>query len=481
MKALIPNPYVDYCESRPVTAQKKLYIVTFGCQMNEYDSQQMAQILQDEYVLTDDPKQADLILINTCSIREKAENKVYSLVGRFKSLKVNRPEVIIGVAGCVAQQMGQTLLKKAPHLDIVFGPQGIAHLPQLIEQVKKGKGPACYTELKKNYSIPLISAPAPNPTPVRAFVTIMQGCDNFCTYCVVPFVRGREISRPYEDILAEVKSMIRQGAKEITLLGQNVNSYGKKNSDLPDFATLLRLVSQIEGLERLRFTTSHPKDLSRTIMECYRDLSNLCEHLHLPVQSGSNNILKRMNRHYTREHYLGLVDQLRSICPEITLTTDLIVGFPGETHEDFKQTIDLLEKVQFDQIFAFKYSPRPFTKAALFKDQVPEEEKSKRLTEVLELQREIGYRRYKALEGKTVEVLVEGQGKSSAQQLIARTRGNHVVNLAGPKDLIGKILSVTIDKACYHSLKAAVKTQESNFDNRRSHGSNSHVCACNNP
>ncbi len=480
MKSLAPVTYFE----GPVelnSLRAKLYIATFGCQMNEYDSQQMAQILYQDYQLTNDPDEADVILVNTCSIREKAENKVYSLVGRFKRLKDKKPGLIIGVAGCVAQQQGETLLKKAPHIDLVFGPQGLPLLPEMLKKVKEGEGPVCFTGLDKEYCVPLVEAPLPDPNPVRAFVTIMQGCDNFCTYCVVPYVRGREISRRAGDILSEIRLVVSQGAKDVTLLGQNVNSYGKKSSGYPSFAELLRECALVEGLKRLRFTTSHPKDLTRDVMECFRDLPNLCEHLHLPVQSGSTHVLKLMNRRYTREDYLRLVEELRSLCPEITLTTDLIVGFPGETEKDFEQTMSLLETVQFDQIFAFKYSPRPFTKAAKFKDQVPEDVKSVRLTQVLELQKEISLKRYRLLEGRKVEVLVEGVNKTDPRELTARTRGNHVVNFPGPKKLVGRMVEVAIERACYHSLRGLLSIPEDKSPIRSSHGIDSHVCACNNP
>ncbi len=479
MKPIISSPYLELATA-DTAPRKKLYIATFGCQMNEYDSQQMAQILYRDYQLTTDPEDADVILINTCSIREKAENKVYSLVGRFRRLKEKNPDLIIGIGGCVAQQQGKTLFQKAPHIDMVFGPQGISHLPEMLNDVKTGHRQVCFTRLDRYYCIPFVNAPLPEPDPVRAFVTIMQGCNNFCTYCVVPYVRGREVSRPVEDIISEIKIVVKQGVKDVTLLGQNVNSYGTGQPDLPDFAELLRTCSQIPGLKRLRFTTSHPKDLTRDVMKCFRDLPNLCEHLHLPVQSGSTNVLKLMNRRYTREDYLRLIDELKTICPEITLTTDLIVGFPGETEKDFQQTISLLEKVQFDQIFAFKYSPRPFTRAAGFSGQVPEDVKKRRLSEVLDLQKDTGLRRYQSLEGKRLEVLVEGISKARPDELTARTRGNHVVNLPGPRSLIGHFVDVTIEKACYHSLRGNLNPgDESNV--RKSYGIDSNVCTCDNP
>lgn len=438
------------------TQRKKLYLATFGCQMNEYDSQRIAQILHEKYALTSEPDNADLILINTCSIREKAENKVYSLVGRLKKFKKQNSGLIIGIAGCVAQQEGDRLLKRLPFVDLVFGPQCIYGLPDMLIDVENGMGPVLLTELKNDFLIPLISAPLPEPNSVQAFVTIMQGCDNFCSFCVVPYVRGREVSRPPEDIMAEIKQILDEGVKEVTLLGQNVNSYGKKAGSTSSFPGLLRTVSETPGLERLRFTTSHPKDISLDLMKCFRDLDTLCGHLHLPVQSGSTKVLKRMNRHYTRDQYLAKVDKLRSLCPDITLTTDLIVGFPGETDRDFKDTVSLLKTVEFDQIFAFKYSPRPLTRAARFDDHVPEEIKAERLEAVLELQKEIGLVRYKSLEGRKEEILVEGISKKNKEDLRGRTKGNHVVNFSGTQDLIGKFVTVEIIRACYHSLRGKI-------------------------
>jgi tRNA-2-methylthio-N6-dimethylallyladenosine synthase len=431
---------------------KKLYITTFGCQMNEYDSLKMIQLLKGEYAITQDPGKADLILINTCSIREKAEHKVYSLAGRFKHLKSENPRLIIGIGGCVAQQQGERLLKALPHLDLVFGPQGLYRLPEMIEAVKAGAGPICATRLDKDFAIPFTGEPVLENGSIKAFVTIMQGCDNFCTYCVVPHVRGRETSRPAADILKEANAMVGLGIKEITLIGQNVNSYGKKSGG-PGFAELLRMVAATPGLLRLRFMTSHPRDIGDDVMECFRDIPNLCRHLHLPVQSGSTRILKRMNRHYTRDEYLAKIKRLREICPSITITTDIIAGFPGELDDDFNETVQLLEEVGFEQIFAFKYSPRPFTKAAEFEDQVSEEIKAMRLKTILELQNSISLRRHELLRGKDVEVLVEGHGKGGRTELFGRTSGNHVVNFQGPEGLIGQVATVRIDKAFSHCLR----------------------------
>ena len=436
---------------------KKVYVATFGCQMNEYDSQRMVQMLSSEYTPCSTPEEADFIIVNTCSIREKAENKVYSLIGRFKRLKQKRPGLRIAVTGCVAQQEGQKIQDRAPFVDIVAGPQEIYKLPQALKALEQGEPSITMVSLHDDFEIPKIDAPLPDKKPVKTFITIMQGCNNFCTYCVVPYTRGREVSRPLEDIMDEASKAICQGVKEITLLGQNVNSYGTgKNTD---FSTLLRSLCTISGLKRLRFTTSHPKDLSQDIIDCFGELGPLCEHLHLPVQSGSNKILRRMNRKYTREHYLDIIKRLKHRCPQIVLTTDLIVGFPGEDQDDFEQTISLLKEVEFDQIFAFKYSPRPNTRAAQFDDQVDDKVKSERLTQILELQNKISLNKYSQLVGQTVEVLVERVNKGHEGQLAARTRGNHVVNFNGPQNLVGTFCQVLIEKASYHSLQGVLLQQ----------------------
>ncbi len=431
------------------SAPKRLHIITFGCQMNEYDSQRMAQMLMDSYCLTPFPEEADLIIVNTCSIREKAEHKLYSLLGRLKGLKRTNPSLKIGVAGCVAQQLGKDLFERAPQVDFVMGPQGLYDLKRIVRCLEKGEERLLKTELNEDFDIPYIDAPLPRRGDVRAFVTIMQGCDNFCTYCIVPFVRGREISRPVDDILREIGSLVDQGIKDVTLLGQNVNSYGKKPSEGVDFPGLLKEIDRAFPGIRLRFTTSHPKDLSDRLIECFGRLGTLCEHLHLPVQSGSDRILKRMNRRYSRAEYLQKVEKLRSACPDMTITTDLIVGFPGETEEDFSQTMSLLEKVRFDQAFAFKFSERPGTAAARFPEKVAEDVKSRRLTKLLELQNQIGLEQYRRFEGRVCEVLVES---SSREKLTARTRENHVVNLEGGSNLVGRLINVYIERACHHSL-----------------------------
>ncbi len=438
--------------------KKRVYIKTFGCQMNENDTEKMYILLSDEYEPTLNPEEADLILINTCSVREKPQHKVYSEVGRYKSLKKKNPDLIIGITGCVAQQEGENLIKKLPYLDLVLGTQGFYFIREALKTYKKTKKPVVFTELKPDFKFPLILESEDNSLfkdrKVSAFVTIMQGCDNFCTYCIVPYVRGREISRPPEDILKEVETLVKKGVREIILLGQNVNSYGLKEKNFPNFPDLLNMVSEIEGVWRIRFTTSHPKDLSDKLIEVIATNPKVCKHIHLPLQAGSNKILKLMNRKYTKEYYLAKVEKLKSLVPEIAITTDLIVGFPGETEEDFKETLEMLEKVRYHEIFSFKYSDRPFTVAKKMENKIPEEEKERRLKEVHKVQAKITEEIYKSYVGKEVEVLVEGASKKNPDMLMGRTTTNVIVNFKAPRlDLKGAIVKVLIDEAGKHSLK----------------------------
>jgi tRNA-2-methylthio-N6-dimethylallyladenosine synthase len=440
---------------------KKLYIKTFGCQMNENDSEKVYLLLKDEYELTENPLEADLILINTCSVREKPEHKLYSEIGRFKELKKKKPKLIIGAMGCVAQQEGEKLLERFPYLDLVLGTQGFYRIREALEEIAKKGKPAVYTELKEDFKIPLIlsNEKSSKRHRVKAYINIMQGCDNFCTYCIVPYVRGREISRPPEEILKEAEELVKkEGVKEITLLGQNVNSYGKKEKDYPDFADLLERLSQIDGLLRIRFTTSHPKDLSEKLMKVIAENPKVCKHIHLPLQAGSNRILKKMNRKYTREEYLEKVERLRELCPEIAITSDIIVGFPGETEEDFLETIDMLERVRFHEVFSFKYSDRPLAVARNFENKVPEEIKEERLKKVHEVQARITKEIYNSYVNKEVEVLVEGISEKDPTKLTGRTTTNVVVNFKSPRlDLEGASVKVVITEAGKHSLKGEYK------------------------
>lgn len=429
--------------------QKKVYIRTFGCQMNVADSEQMVQMLAADYVLTDRLEDADLFLINTCAIRRKSEAKVLSLLGRLKGLKKRRPELILGVGGCVAQQEGERLLRAVPHLDLVFGTHGIYRLPELVRRAQQERT----VDVELSHCFPKLPRREWPAGRIQAFVTIMQGCNNFCSFCVVPYVRGREFSREPEDIEAEVQSFLAGGGKEVTLLGQNVNSYGQGLPRPVTFVELVRRLAALPGLARLRFATSHPKDLSDELIAAFGELPALCEHLHLPVQSGSNRILKAMNRRYTREAYLDKVAKLRQACPGLSLSTDLIVGFPGETERDFQETLDLMQEAGFDQAFSFKYSPRPGTRAAGFSDQVPEPVKAERLTRLQAVQDELTLAAHQRLLGQVKEVLVEGRSKRSSGQLCGRLRTNQVVNFTGPQALAGRLARVEITEAHPHSLK----------------------------
>ncbi|MDH4331529.1 MAG: tRNA (N6-isopentenyl adenosine(37)-C2)-methylthiotransferase MiaB [Desulfobulbaceae bacterium] len=435
-----------------------LYMETFGCQMNERDSEIMAQLLgEHSYLQTDQAEQADVVVVNTCSIRGKAAHKAYSCFGRYKKLKEKHPNLILAVTGCVAQQDGAALLERMPYIDIVMGPQSIYALPSLVEAARLGKKSLVATDLSADFVIPPFLPKLADGAPHKRFITIMQGCDNFCTYCVVPYTRGREISRSFADILAEATHLVGQGVKEITLIGQNVNSYGQKSCDGKQgqgFTELLRAVAGIDGLQRLRFTSSHPKDLSEELMRCFAEIPVLCPHFHLPVQSGSNTILYRMNRKYTIEAYLDKAAKLREYRPDIALTTDIIVGFPGETDDDFAATMQLLETVRYHGAYSFKYSDRPKARAADFPDKVSEELKTERLARLQARQEEISLELKQAEIGKTIEVMVEGVSKSPDNQWSGRTGTNQIVNFSCETKLeLGQLLMVEIEGACQNSLR----------------------------
>ncbi len=419
--------------------------------MNVYDSEQMALVLGQDYELTDRSEDADLYLINTCAIRRKSEEKVLSLLGRLKDLKRRRPEMLLGVGGCVAQQEGERLLRQVPHLDLVFGTHGIYKLPALLRQRQETRRRLSDTSFSPE--VPYISSQR-HTGAVQKFITIMHGCDNYCTYCVVPYVRGRERSRPAGDIIQEVEFFLAQGGREITLLGQNVNSYGRGLVEDINFPVLLRRLAELPGLARIRFTTSHPRDLSEELIRCFAELPPLCEHIHLPVQSGSNTILASMHRGYSREDYLEKIHRLRQACPGIAVSTDLIVGFPGETQADFEETLRLMQEAAFDSAFFFKYSPRPQTAAAALPDQVPEAVKTERLARLKELLEQLSLASNQRWLGKVGRVLVEGFSKQQNNQLFGRLRSNEVVNFNGPQELIGRTVRVQITKAHRHSLGA---------------------------
>lgn len=436
--------------------------------MNVYDSEQISKVLKPlQYKMTSSPEKADLIIANTCAIREKAEQKVFSFLGRLARLKRKKPDLILGVGGCVAQQEGLNILERVPYLDLVFGTHAIGRLPGMIERIEAKKCRIVDVEMPEGIDESVFSADTDDKGRVASFVTIMQGCDNYCTYCVVPFVRGREASRSPEKIVGEIRGLVESGIKEVTLLGQNVNSFGKKEG-LCSFPELLSLINEIDGLLRIRFTTSHPKDLSDDLIYAFKNLDKLCRHIHLPVQSGSDRVLKRMNRKYSRDYYLAKVDKLRNICPEIAITSDFIVGFPGETEDDFNETLDLIKTLQYDDIFAFKYSDRPKVPSALFRHKISEQVKKDRLIELLKLQKYYTRKSNEALVGTTQSILVEGLSKKQVKtdanskniQWMGRTSTNKIVNFISNNDVSlhdenfsGRIINVRIEKALSHSLQ----------------------------
>ena len=432
--------------------QKRLYIKTFGCQMNEYESLRMCKLLEEDgYVTASAYDDASIIIINTCTVRQKAEDKIYSELGRIKKFKKTRPDILIGIGGCLAQQEGEKLLKKYPYVDFVFGTKALPRLLKLIKYVLKGARIAdvdmetsCQFYAEHKYS--------PQPDQITAYVTIMQGCDNFCSYCIVPHVRGREWSRTPDEIINEVNSLVNKGVREVTLLGQNVNSYGKNLIPKTTFADLLMQLDTIEGLHRIRFTTSHPKDLSLELIQSFGYIHKLCEHIHLPMQSGSDRILQHMNRQYTRQRYVEKILSLRAVVPQISITSDIIVGYPGETDAEFNETASMIDKIQFDDLFIFHYTDRKGTKAAEMPDNIPYPVKIDRLKKLNERQRAISLQKNSAYVGKIVEVLFEEKSKKGNGCIAGRTRSCKVVNCRGPKMMIGKKSMVLIEKANIHSL-----------------------------
>ena len=437
---------------------KKLYIQTYGCQMNQYDSERIAQVMSRVgYLQTDRIDAADLILLNSCSVRDKAEQKVYSALGSWKEFKDYRDGVIIGVGGCVAQQEGKNLLKRVPHLDLVFGTHNIQKLPEMVAQVETSRARPLEISFYRDPAYMESDDGRPQVQGVKAFVTIMQGCNKVCSFCIVPHVRGREVSRPSGKVIAEIESLVAQGVIEVMLLGQNVNSYGKLTHGEISFAQLLGRVDAIEGLKRIRFTTSHPQDLSPELIEAFATLDNLCEHLHLPVQSGSDTVLGRMRRGYTRQEYLDRIQRLRQRCPEVALSTDIIVGFPGETDEEFDATLELLERVGYDEIYSFMYSARPQTVSAkIYEDDVSSHVKKERLTKVQNFQREISLAKNRRRIGAIEEILVDGSSKLKNGQIMGRTRNNRIVNVTSSENVVGQLLPIRITGASANSLLGEV-------------------------
>lgn len=421
----------------------RVYLETFGCQMNKLDSEIMlGELLSLGFGRAPDVGSANVILYNTCSVRRHAEEKVYSRLGTLKTLKEARPDLVIGVVGCMAQSQQDTIFRRAPHVDLVCGTFEIGRLPELVEQVIRERRPVLSVEErditigKRNFAC--------RPVRHQAYVLIMRGCDNFCSYCVVPHVRGPERSRAVAEILEECRALIADGVREITLLGQNVDSYGRSLGDGTTLASLLRALHSLDGLLRIRFVTSHPKDITSELLETMAELPKVCRHLHMPAQSGSDRILRAMNRGYTAARYREIVSDARRLMPDIQFASDFIVGFPGETDEDFKATVHLMEDVRFQNAFIFKYSPRPGTAAAKLPDDVPRAVKEERNRQLLKVQERISAERNASLVGSTLDVLVDGPSKSNRQRLSGRSHGNDIVVFDGPESLSGRIMPVRI-------------------------------------
>ena len=428
------------------------HVETFGCQMNEQDSLRISQqLLAGGYVCAEVPALADIVVINTCSIRRKAEDKVYSMLGRYRPWKEADPTRTLAVGGCVAQQEGKRLLRRVPYVDIVFGPHHVSLVEAYVTHHRQSGGRRVEVGFSEGTTADLECPGIPGPNGVRAFVTIMEGCDNFCTYCIVPYVRGRERSRPFASLRTEVCNLVERGVLDVTLLGQNVNAYCAPDRSHMRFPELLRELAAVDGLKRLRFTTSHPKDLSPGLVQCFGDLEPLCEHIHLPLQSGSDRILRKMNRRYSFEQYRSRVEALRDRCPEIAVTSDLIVGFPGEEKSDFEATLEAVRKLSFDNVFSFHFSPREGTRAADLTDTVPEQVKKERLGLLQEIQKDITVRKNRAFEGRIVEILVEGSSRDGLQRM-GRTRTNRIVNFVDDPPSASPLVLVMIERGHPNSL-----------------------------
>ena len=441
---------------------RKLFIKTFGCQMNEYDSSRMADLLavSHGYERTDDPESADMVLLNTCSVREKAQEKVFSLLGRWRKIKQSKKELVIGVGGCVASQEGEMIMKRAPYVDLVFGPQTLHRLPTMLDQIIEKRQSAVdvsFPEIEKFDCLP-----PPKVEGVKAFVSIMEGCSKYCSFCVVPYTRGTEFSRPFDDVIAEVFGLAQQGVREVNLLGQNVNGYRGLAHDgrIVEFAELLHYVAAVDGIGRVRYTTSHPIDFTDELVQAYGDIPELVSHLHLPVQSGSDDVLKAMKRGYRSADYLQWMDKLKAVRPNISLSSDFIIGFPGETDADFQATMDLIETVGYDQSFSFIYSPRPGTPAAELDDDVSMDVKKQRLAILQARINEMASDISQKMVGSVQTILVEGQSRKDAAQMSGRTENNRVVNFDGAKHLIGQFVQVEITEALPNSLRATLMEGE---------------------
>lgn len=440
------------------SALKKLYIETWGCQMNEYDSKRMAELLNSshELALVKTPEEADVLLMNTCSIREKAQEKVFSQLGRWRELKNARPHILIGVGGCVASQEGEFILKRAPYVDLVFGPQTLHRLPHLIQERGTTQRPALdlrFPEIEKFDHLPEPKAEGPT-----AFVSIQEGCSKYCKYCIVPYTRGEEVNRPLDDVLAEISGLALQGVREVTLLGQNVNAYRGLQHDgsLCDLALLIRYVAEIPGIDRIRFTTSHPSEFSQSLIEAYRDVPKLADHLHLPIQSGSDRVLASMGRHYSAVDYKSIIRQLRRIRPNITITSDFIVGYPGETDADFEQTLNLVHELGFDNSFSFIFSPRPGTPAANLPDETPMESKKQRLHRLQDRLMQQADRISEGMIGTLQKVLVTGVSPKNPLEMQGRTENNRIVTFQGTQSMVGQFVSLQITDFYRMSMRGKV-------------------------
>ena len=436
-------------------AMKKLYIKTYGCQMNEYDSDKMADVLRacDGMTQTDSMEEADVILFNTCSIREKAEEKVFSDLGRVRPLKLANPELIVGVGGCVASQEGDVIIRRAPYVDVVFGPQTLHRLPELIKARMDTGRPQVdisFPEIEKFDHLP-----TPETLSASAFVAIMEGCSKYCTFCVVPYTRGEEVSRPLADVMRDIAELAEQGVREVTLIGQNVNAYAgqTEDDDTVDFAYLLQAIAKLPQIERIRYTTSHPRDMSQRLIDVYASTPKLVSHLHLPVQSGSDRVLAAMKRGHTALEYKSIIRRVRAARPDICITSDFIVGFPGETEQDFEQTMKLIDEIGFDNSFSYLFSPRPGTPAAEMHDDTPHEIKAARLKRLQDRIAEQEDRVAQSMLGSVQRVLVEGISKKDALELAGRTDNNRVVNFRGTPDMIGRFVDVKVTQVVRHTLR----------------------------
>src|SRR3989454_11833006 len=436
----------------------KLHLITYGCQMNEYVSERVAGLLREHrWELTSDETEADLILVNTCAIREKAEDKVFSKLGELRLPKARRPDLIIGVMGCMAQLHQGAIQRRAPVVDLVFGSPAIARVGELVDRVRRDR--RSVLETGEGPLVKITARPA-SAGRLKAFVTVMEGCEKHCTFCVVPRTRGRERSHPPATIVDEVERLAADGCREVTLLGQTVNAYGRVLTPATDLGDLFALVNEVDGIARIRFTTSNPYNLTPKLIRAMRDVPKVCEYFHLPLQSGSDRVLERMNRGYTRERYLDLVAEIRDAVPEMAFSTDLIVGFPGETEADFGETLAMVERVGYDNVFVFRYSPRPGTPAAAMPEQVPEDVKARRNTALLDVATRVGAERSRRLAGRTMEVLVDGTSKKNAEELSGRTRCNRVVNFDGQGSVsLGDLTRVRITEALPHSLRGTLASR----------------------